>query len=163
MELLNTEQYRGIIDVNKDWFLIKIEEPNVKDAKILRKQFRSLFNSSMSTFGYSNSRFCRRYISGGFYISFINNNNGIILIFCQVKKHLDISFLRQFSMRLSKITQNKPTITTNQLKNDEGEVIEEKMNKIINGEMEIAFSVGEIINPKIIKFGNCYGIENKKS
>lgn len=161
MEILDIEKKWDITYENEQWSFIKIKEAGITDPKILRKHFRALFASSMSTFGLSNSQFFRRYITGGFYITFSNGTDGIMLIFCKVKKYLDISFMRQLSMRIKKISNNKPEITINQIKNDEGEDIEEKMNKIINSEMELAFSVGEIINPKIIKFGNCYGIQNK--
>jgi len=161
MDILDKNNYEKIINAGGDnWWLIRIEEPDANNPRFLVKEFRSLFNSSKSSFGFSNRQFSQRYIRGGFHVSFMSGNTGVMLIFCNVKRDLDKTYLRHFAMRYYSSSKKLPRLSIYQIKHEANTEIIQQMNEIINMELENVFNSGNIPKPRLIRFG-CYFGNNK--
>jgi len=162
MDILDKVQYEKIVNAGgENWWIIKIEEPEANNPRFLVKEFRSLFNSSKSTFGFSNRQFTSRYINGGFHISFMNQSTGFLLIFCNTRRDLDKTFLRHFAMRYYSSTKLLPKLYIEQIKKEDDSDILRQMNEIINGELEDVFNAGNIPKPRLIRFGCYFGNKNE--
>ena len=109
MEILEQLQMTINQYSDKNWYVIRVEQTEV-DSKYMLKMFRSVHSSSKGVFGIPNIKFFKRYIDGGFHLTYMMENTGVILIFCMGKKELDKSnFLRHYKIRYHNSTKHIPT------------------------------------------------------
>jgi len=152
------EKVKEIINDNDGkWYLLKIEQPNITDPRFLVKQFRAL-QSSKSLGGMNNRRFWKRFVNGGFHVSYMKNDStGVILIFIQARRELlDKMFIRHLTMRYHSSCRLYPKISLTLMKpTDEIKSLYQIMNKQVNDEIETVFDSGFIPKVRVVKFG-CY-------
>jgi len=154
MELL--EKVKDIISDQNEWFVIKVEQPNVPHEDYIKSVFGSVISSNHSISGIKNYDFFKRWILGGFHVTYNNGNTGVLIMFCQVKKPLDQKFQRYFIMRYHySLKQSIPVVALSHIKPSEEMTTYVLMNIYLNSEIEKVFESGNIPRPVVRVFGNC--------
>lgn len=164
MEIIDNDRYGEIFKNKENWNIIRIEQPSVPDPRYLIKQFRLLFNSSLSLFGMNNRNFIKRYIDNGIRINYMSGDTGVMLILCQSKRNLDTTFQRHLLMRYQHCSNMKNAkISISPIKTSGEKTLLQSVNSFINEELNKIFEAGYVPQPKLSLFGSCYGNHQNKT
>lgn len=149
------DNVKDIVNDNEEWWLVKVEQPNIPDVNFIKGVFRATISSNYSIGGIKNFNFFKRFLLGGFHISFTKGDTGIMMMFCRAKKTLDKNFLHHFMMRYQNaVGLSIPKVSLTLIKpTDEDTSVYSKMNEYVNTEINKVFENGDIPKIHMRKFG----------
>ena len=146
-----------------NWYYLKIEQPGLSgDSNFLITQWRCLMNSKKSMGGLNNRVFIRRYITGGFWVRFMDGGTDKLLVMFQSKKNLeDTGFKKHMIMRYYSSCRRRPEMSLNVLKPLDGKTLYNLINESITKELDVVFGSGNIPQIQMSKFGSLHGSGSK--